>query len=181
VTPSIVTVVVCPSVGPVVRALFVNRAGIAFRPKKCAARTTKTKLRQPVTGSSNPATPATPYAPTMTMLTETTRDGRGINVEGTSTSEFDGHRIVAPCISPPMQVSSAQRSLARKLSGRCRPLFCVVLARSGRAHQYGTNRLRGQWQYRIPRECLPEAGGSKPFPRRGFEEHGRTVRDPTAA
>ena len=58
-----------------------------LRPKKCVNRTTKTRLRQPVIGSSNPATPD---APDMATLRATTRDERGINTVSMSTSEFVG-------------------------------------------------------------------------------------------
>jgi hypothetical protein len=62
-----------------------------LRPKKCVNRTTRRRLRQPVTGSS---IPATPDAPDMATLRATFRDERGINTVSMSTSEFVGAWIV---------------------------------------------------------------------------------------
>jgi hypothetical protein len=58
-----------------------------LRPKKCVNRTTKTRLRQPVIGSSNPAAAD---APAMVMLRAAPLDERGINTVSMSTSEFVG-------------------------------------------------------------------------------------------
>jgi hypothetical protein len=149
-----------------------------LRPKKCANRTTRRRLRQPVIGSSNPATPD---VPDMAALRATFRDGRGINTVSMSTSEFVGALDSGTLHFPANGGNSSATVSCPQIERVCRRLFCVVLARSGRAHRcvHESNTRAMELCHNIANRCL-HLGDQSPR-RRSFEEHNRPVKGPTAA
>jgi hypothetical protein len=123
-----------------------------FRPRKCANRMTERRLRQPEIGSSSPATPDAPATATPRAKS---RDERGINTESMSTSE-----VVDALGSDTLACRRKGRILRRsspkrKLSGECRRLFCVVLAKPERALSWLEANMRAMEKcYTIVTGCL---------------------------